>query len=74
MNKLINDCLTEKNNKRYDIVRVIGSFGFFVYLLLAIIELYRSSSDFSLSNLATGMSMLLGVIAAGVTIKSKSEK
>jgi hypothetical protein len=43
------------------------------YLFMAAYELVRHCKDFDLLQFASGMSMIIGVFAGGVTIKSKSE-
>ncbi len=73
MNKLIKDCFTENDGKSYDPIRVWSSISMTVYLSLSVLELIRHAKDFSLTDMATGISILLGVMSAGITIKSKSE-
>lgn len=74
LGRIIKDCLSERNNKTWDVVRVLGTIGFFTYLLLSTIELFRHCSDFSLTDMATGIGIILGVVAAGVTLKFTKER
>ena len=71
--KLFRDLFTEKDNKTYDVVRVVGFFGFVMYLLLCFIELFHSCKDFNLLECAEGIAIILGVIGAGVTFKYTKE-
>lgn len=72
--KIIKDCWTEKNGQDYDPVRILGSIGFLSFLGMAGFELVRHCRDFQLLEVSGGISMILGIFAGGVTIKSKSEK
>lgn len=73
LSKLLNDIFTEKDDLSYCPVRICGVFGFFSYLILAYIELLRHCHDFNLVEVASGMSVILGVLAGSVTIKSRGE-
>lgn len=73
MNKLLKDCFTENNGKDYDPVRILGSVGFLAFLFMAGFELVRHCRDFQLLEVSGGISMILGIFAGGVTLKSKSE-
>lgn len=72
--KILNDVFTEANNKYYCPVRILGTISLLHYLILATIELHNSCKDFSLTDMASGISILIGVISAGITIKSKTDQ
>lgn len=74
MKKLLKDCFTENNGKDYDPVRILGTIGFLSFLCMAAFELVRHCRDFQLLEVSGGISMILGIFAGGVTIKSNSEK
>lgn len=71
--RLLKDILTEKNDRSYCPVRLCGMIGFIAYLCIATIELITHCKDFNLMECASGMTMILGIFAGGVTIKSKGE-
>jgi hypothetical protein len=71
--KVLHDILTEKNAETYCPIRILGIIAFFAYLFIAYTELIRHCVDFSLTDMATGISIILGVIAGGITMKSRSE-
>jgi len=71
--RVIADIFTEKNSKTFCPVRTCGIIGFFAYLLLSFTELVRHCHDFNLIEAASGMSVILGILAGGVTIKSRGE-
>jgi hypothetical protein len=68
------DCFTEKDGNFYCPVRIFGAIGFINYLVLSTLELHNHCRDFSLTDMATGISILLGVISAGISLKNKSDK
>lgn len=74
MRKILFDCFTERDNKTFDIVRILGCVAFFVYLFMSFMELYSNCKDFQLKDMASGIAILLAVIATGVTLKNISEK
>lgn len=71
--KIFNDVFTERDSKTYCPVRILGVIGFFAYIFLAYSELIRHCQDFSLSDFSTGIGIILGVFAGGITIKTKTE-
>lgn len=73
MRKIINDCFTEKDGKTYDIVRIFGAFSLIILNLLATIHLFRNNHDFNFLEIASGMSLMLGTISAGVVYKYSKE-
>lgn len=73
MRKIFKDCLTEKNGETYDVVRVLGAFSFICLNIMAVVHMYMNCHDLDFTELATGMSLMLGTIAAGVTFKYTKE-
>jgi len=73
LRKALKDCWTERNGKDYDPVRILGSIGFIAFIFMAAYELIRHCHDFQLLEVSGGISMILGIFAGGVTIKSNSE-
>jgi len=69
LKKLIKDCLTEKDGETYDVVRVLGCFAFFSFHLFALVHVITTPHSLNFIEIATGISMLLGVIGAGVGYK-----
>lgn len=73
LSKILNDVFTEKNQNTYCPVRILGVIGFFAYIFIAYSELIKHCQDFSLSDFSTGIGIILGVFAGGITIKTKTE-
>lgn len=73
MLKIIKDCLTERNNETYDPVRICGLFGFLVYNSITIVHAINHCQTFDYIQYATGMSIIIGMISAGVTYKYTKE-
>ena len=73
MCKMLKDMFTEKDNQTYDVIRVLGAISLMAFIGLAGLELTRHCHDFSLIEFSSGISMIMGVIAGGVTFKQKSE-
>ena len=71
--KILFDIFTESNNKYFCPVRIFGAISLIHYLILSNIELIRNCRDFSLTDMATGVSIILGVISAGISIKNKTD-
>lgn len=71
--KMLKDCLTEKDNETFDVVRILGCFAFFSFHGLAFSYIVKSCGNLNFIEIATGMSMLLAVIGAGVTYKYTKE-
>jgi hypothetical protein len=71
--KLLKDMLTEKNNSDYDIVRILGSIGFIIYNTIAVMRALHDCPGFNAIDYATGLSIILGVVSAGVTLKYTKE-
>lgn len=74
LQKVLHDCFTEKDNNTYCPIRILSAIALIHYLILATIELHTHARDFSLTDMATGISILMGVISAGVSLKNKSDK
>jgi hypothetical protein len=74
MQKLLKDCFTERDNCTYDIVRILGTIAFAVYNGIMITHSVQSCTSFDAISYASGTSILIGVISAGLTLKYKSEK
>lgn len=74
LKKILHDIFTEGNGIYYCPVRILGTAALFHYLILSHIELLKHAQDFSLTDMATGVSILLGVISAGISLKNKSDK
>lgn len=73
LRKILKDCWTEKNGRDFDPVRILGSIGFLAFILMGFYELVRHCHDFQLLEVSGGIAMILGTLAGGITIKSKSE-
>ena len=71
--KILSDVFTQSDNKTFCPVRILGAISLFHYLILSNIELIRNCKDFSLTDMATGVSILLGVISAGISLKNKTD-
>lgn len=74
LKKVLHDCFTEKDNNTYCPIRIFSAIALIYYLVLATIELEFHARVFSLTDMATGISVLMGVISAGVSLKNKSDK
>lgn len=74
LKQVFHDMFTEGNGQYYCPVRILGTASLIHYLILSHIELIRHGSDFSLTDMATGISILLGVISAGISLKNKTDK
>jgi len=74
LTKILNDCFTQSDNATYCPVRILGTASLIHYLILSHLELLRHAQDFSLTDMATGVSVLLGVISAGISLKNKTDK
>lgn len=74
MQKLINDILTEKDGVSVDPVRLCGLLGFIIYNIISVIQALKPQVNFDYVQYATGMSIILGVISAGITYKYSKEK
>lgn len=74
LKKVFNDCFTERDNRTFCPVRILGTAALLHYLTLSQLELLKHAKDFSLTDMATGVSILLGVLSASVSIKNKSEQ
>lgn len=73
LRKMIMDCLTERDGEKFDVVRILGCFAFFSFHILAFIHIIVSPHDLNFLEIATGLSILLGIIAAGTTYKYSKE-
>lgn len=73
LSKIFKDCFTQSDNQTYCAVRILGAISLFHYLILSNIELVRACKDFSLIDMATGVSILIGVISAGISLKNKTD-
>jgi hypothetical protein len=73
MIKIIKDCLTEKNGESYDIIRILGVISFIVYNVITIKHSLDHCVDFEEINYSIGLSIILGIISAGVTYKYSKE-
>lgn len=71
--KIFTDMLTEKDNLTFDVVRVLGAIGFIIYNAIAILRVIHDCPGFNSVDYATGLSIILGVISAGVTLKYTKE-
>jgi hypothetical protein len=74
LKKLLFDILTESDNKTFCPIRVFGSIALIHYLVLATVEVIHHDANFNLSNVASGVSVLLGVISASISLKGKMDK
>ena len=74
LRKVLYDCFTDRSNEYFCPVRILGAASLIHYLILANLELLKHAKDFSLTDMATGVSILLGVISAGISIKNKTDK
>jgi hypothetical protein len=72
--KILNDMFTQSDNKTFCPVRILGTLSLFHYLFLSQMELIKHAGDFSLTDMATGISILLGVISASISLKNNSDK
>lgn len=72
--KIFKDILTQNDNTSYCIVRLLTVIGFFYYLILCTMELIKHCTDFSLQDMATGISIIIGVSSAGISLKNKTDK
>ena len=70
--KIFKDCFTEKNGD-YDPIRILGIIDFLVYNSVTVIHALNSHHPFDPIAYSTGMSILLGVISAGITFKYRHE-
>lgn len=73
LKKVLNDVFTERDNRTYCPIRILGTASLIHYLILSHIELVRHGHDFSLTDMATGISIILGVVGAAVSLKNKSD-
>lgn len=71
--KVINDCLTERDGQSYDPVRIGGIIAFIVYNVVTVVHSFDHHHAFDPIAYSTGISILLGVISAGITYKYKQE-
>lgn len=74
MQKFLNDILTEKDGVSIDPVRLCGLLGFVIYNIISIIQALKPQVNFDYIQYATGMSIIIGVISAGITYKYSQEK
>ena len=74
MSKLFTDLLTEKDGETIDPVRFFGMIGFVIYNCISVWHSFLTSNEFSYVQYATGLSIIIGVISAGITFKYKNEK
>lgn len=74
ISKILYDIFTDKNNDQFCPIRIFSAIALIHYLILATIELHTHARDFSLTDMATGISILMGVISAGISLKNKSDK
>jgi len=70
----LNDIFTIKDSNTYCPVRIFGAIGFIHYLVLSTLELTKHCSDFSLTEMATGITVIIGVISAGISLKNKADQ
>jgi len=71
MKKIINDLLTGKDNKTYDIGRVTWLLGFVAIIVLAGYEVMRGSVN--LRELAEALGIVSGASGVSVMLKKDSE-
>lgn len=71
--KIFKDIATERDNRNYCVIRILGIVGFIAYLILSFIELIRHCHEFNLIEVASGIALILGVLAGGVSAKQKDE-
>jgi hypothetical protein len=71
--KILTDYFTERDGKSFCPVRLMAFIAFFWFLILSTIELKQNCRDFSLVDMASGISILIGIISAGIGIKNKSD-
>jgi hypothetical protein len=69
MLKIIKDCITERDNQTYDPVRIASLLGFLDYNIVATIHVLHHCANFDFIQYATGLSIIIGMISAGVTYK-----
>ena len=72
INKIIKDCFTGRDNKTYDIGRILLFIACNVYFLLSIMETFRGH-DFNPVEFGTGFGLLFAGGAGGLLLKHKTE-
>lgn len=72
MNKFFTDILTEKDGETIDPVRLCGLIGFAIYNFISVLHSFLEP-HFDYIQYATGLSVIIGVISAGITYKYKHE-
>lgn len=72
MNKFINDCLTEHDNRTYSLPRSLLAFSTIVYLLLSTMDVMQTK-EFEYEHFGIGLAAILAAGNAGVAFQSKSE-
>lgn len=71
--KFFKDILTEKDNDSFDLTRLCVFVSFIVYNMVTLRHAIHDCNDFDPINYATGLSILIGVISAGMTLKYTKE-
>ncbi len=74
LKKVCNDCFTERDNRTFCVVRILGTVTLFHYSILSQLELMKHASQFSLNSYATGVCAIIGIISAGISIKNKTDQ
>ena len=72
--KIFFDCFTQSDQQFYCPIRVFSAIALIHYLVLSTIELQSHCRDFSLTDMATRISIIMGVISAGISLKNRSDK
>jgi hypothetical protein len=71
--KFFRDLFTERNNETYDLVRVLATLGFFMFVFLCVYEMINHCHDFQLFEASGGMAAILAAIGGSVGYKARSE-
>jgi hypothetical protein len=73
LNKFFKDIFTENDGESYCMIRLPSSFGFLHYLFLGTVDMFKNCSNFSLQDMAIGISSIIGVASAGISLKNKTD-
>ena len=72
--KMLIDSLTERNGTSFCSVRITSMIGFIHYLVMSTIAIFNHSATVNLVDMATGLSIVVGVVSAGIGLKNGTEK
>jgi hypothetical protein len=73
LKKFLKDIFTQNDGESYCMIRFLSSIGFLHYLVLGTLDMFRNCANFSLQDMAIGISSIIGVASAGISIKNKTD-